>query len=466
MTQAPAIVPETEPPPHADGGDTSLPASFAQERLWFLHQIDAGSPLYNIPLAYDVRGPLNIGLLRESILDIIRRHESLRTNLAFEHGALVQVIHEDADFTLDVQDLSTLPDDERETRAAAAARSFIRRPFDLSKQPLLRVLLLKIGEESHQIVLNFQHSVFDGVSLGIFLRELAECYGARLEGREPALEPLPIQYGDFAVWQRQSLGGPLLEKQIAFWKERLREIPPPLELPTDRQPPKQPTTTGGDLFFTVPAAVHFALRDLCQREGVTLFMALTAAFQALLFRYTGQERMLTGAPVANRNHSETDRLIGLFVNTMVLRGDFRGDPSVRDLLRRTREETLSAVEHGDLPFEKLVQEMQIGQRDGRNPLFRTMLVLQTHAPISGFRDLEFRPMGHELNAAILDLLFEMIDDGTGLRGGISYSTDLFDRATIERLAGHFQTLLVMADLANVRSSPRYRALLGRLRARG
>jgi len=435
------IAAEPEPLPHTDSGDTTLPASFAQERLWFLHRVEPGSPLYNIPLAYDVSGPLDVEVLRESILDIIRRHESLRTNFVFENGELLQVIHEDATFPLEVHDLSTLPDSERETRAAGLARTFIRKPFDLSSEPLLRVVILKLGEDAHQLVLNIHHTVFDGVSLAIFFPELAECYGARLAGREPELEPLPIQYGDFAVWQREALAGPLVAKQVAFWKDRLREIPPPLDLPTDRQPSKQPTSAGGDLFFTVPAEVHFGLRDLCQSEGVTLFMALTAAFQALLFRYTGQERMLTGAPVANRGHAATDRLIGLFVNTVVLRGDFSDDPTVRGLLRRVREETLSAIEHGDLPFEKLVQELQIGQRDGRNPLFRTMLVLQNHGPVSGFHGLRFEPKGHELNAATLDLLIEMIDDGTGLRGGISYSTDLFDRTTIERLAGHFQTLL-------------------------
>jgi len=442
MLQPLAIAAEPELPLHTESrGDATLPASFAQERLWFLHRIEPGSPLYNIPLAYDVSGPLNIEVLRESILDIIRRHEPLRTNFVFENGELLQVIHEGANFPMEVRDLSTVPEFERETRAANLARAFVRKPFDLSKEPLLRVLILKLDAASHQFVLNVHHTVFDGVSLGIFFRELAECYSARAEGREPSHHSLPIQYGDFAAWQRQSLGNGMLERRLAFWKERLRDIPPPLDLPTDRQPPKQPTTNGGDLFFTLPAGVHYALRDLCQREGVTLFMALTAAFQALLFRYTGQERMLTGAPVANRSHAQTDQLIGLFVNTVVLRGDFRGDPTVRELLRRVREETFSAIEHGDLPFEKLVQALDIGGRDGRNPLFRTMLVLQNHAPVSGLDGLCFHPKGHELNGATLDLLIEMIDDGAGLRGGISYSTDLFERSTIERLAGHFQTLL-------------------------
>jgi amino acid adenylation domain-containing protein len=441
MLQPPAIAADAESPSHTDGGDATLPASFAQERLWFLHRVEPASPVYNIPLVYDVSGPLNIECLRAAVADIIRRHEALRTNFAFENGELVQVIHEETELPLDVQDLSADPAETSDERAAALTAAFSRRPFDLRCEPLLRLMILKFGAEAHRLVLNVHHTVFDGVSLGIFLQELAHCYGARLEKRSPLLPALPIQYGDFAVWQRQSLAGALLERHVGFWKERLRDQPPALELPADRQPPKQPTSAGGDVFFTIPAEVSFAMRDLCQREGMTLFMALTAAFHALLFRYTGQERMLTGAPIANRGHAETERLIGLFVNTIVLRGDLRGDPTGRELLRRTREEILSAIEHGELPFEKLVQELHVGQRDGRNPLFRTMLALQNHAALAEPPSLHLTPRSVELNAARMDLLVEMIDDGKSLRGGVSYSTDLFERSTIERFTGHFRTLL-------------------------
>ena len=449
MLQSPTIIPKdnASAPQMRAGADTVLPASFAQERLWFLAQYEPGSPLYNIPLAYDISGSLNIDALRESLLDIVRRHESLRTNLVFENGGLLQLIHESASCPMEVSDLSLLPAPQRENRAAEIARAFIRRPFDLPTEPLLRVLILGLGTQSHRLVLNVHHGVFDGVSLGIFLRELAECYGARLAGREPSLKPLPIQYGDFAVWQRQSMQGALLERHLAFWRERLSDLPSTLDLPADRQPQAKSTTDGGDFFFALPAEISIALRELCRREGVTLFMALMAGFQSLLFRCTGQERMLVGAPVANRGRAETEHLIGLFVNTVVLRGDFRDNPSVRELLRRVRDETLTAIEHGDLPFEKLVRELQVSRRDGRNPLFRTMLVLQDHSAPASLPGVRLTPVTHELNAATLDLLIEMIDDGDGIRGGISYSTDLFERATIERLAGHFTTLLRgMAEL--------------------
>jgi amino acid adenylation domain-containing protein len=422
-------------------GDVTLPASFAQERLWFLHQLEPGSPLYNIPLAYDVAGALDISALEDSIRAIIRRHEALRTNLVAENGELLQLIHQDAEFAAEVVDLSTFPKPEQDDRAAALARAFIRKPFDLCREPLLRVLVLKCDEDSFQLVLNIHHSVFDGVSLGIFFRELAEIYAARIEGRQPSLPPLAIQYGDFADWQRQSLRGAPADRKVEFWRERLRDFPPDLDLPTDKQPARNPTTEGGDYFFALPDDLALALRELCRREGITLFMAFTAAFQALLFRYTGQERMLIGVPVSNRDREETEHLIGLFVNTVVLRGDFRGDPTVRELLRRVRDETLTAIEQGDLPFEKLVHELQIGRREARNPLFRTMIVLQDHSLIAGLPGLHLSPMAHQLNAATLDLLIEMIDDGTGLRGGVSYSTDLFEPATIQRLAEHFTMLL-------------------------
>ena len=443
MVNSPAHIqkPQDTAPQSRAGADVALPASFAQERLWFLGQYEPGSPLYNIPLAYDISGPLNIDALRESLLDVVRRHESLRTNLVFENGELLQLIHGNAACPFETRDLPDLPAQERESRADDAMRAFIRMPFNLSAEPLLRILVLGFDGQSHRLVLNVHHSIFDGVSVGIFFRELAEFYSARLEGRAPSLKPLAIQYGDFAAWQRQSLQGSLLEKHLVFWKDRLRDMPPPLDLPVDRQPPAQPTTKGGDYFFTLPADLALGLRELCHREGVTLFMGLMAAFQTLLFRHTGQERMLVGAPVANRSRAETEQLIGLFVNTVLLRGDFHDDPRVRELLRRVKNETLAAVEHGDLPFEKLVHELQLGRRDGRNPLFRTMLVLQDHAMAASLPGLRLSPHPAALGTAALDLLIEMIDEGTGIRCGVSYSADLFDAATIGLLAGHFLTLL-------------------------
>ena len=400
MVNSPAHIqkPQDTAPQSRAGADVALPASFAQERLWFLGQYEPGSPLYNIPLAYDISGPLNIDALRESLLDVVRRHESLRTNLVFENGELLQLIHGNAACPFETRDLPDLPAQERESRADDAMRAFIRMPFNLSAEPLLRILVLGFDGQSHRLVLNVHHSIFDGVSVGIFFRELAEFYSARLEGRAPSLKPLAIQYGDFAAWQRQSLQGSLLEKHLVFWKDRLRDMPPPLDLPVDRQPPAQPTTKGGDYFFTLPADLALGLRELCHREGVTLFMGLMAAFQTLLFRHTGQERMLVGAPVANRSRAETEQLIGLFVNTVLLRGDFHDDPRVRELLRRVKNETLAAVEHGDEHIEV------------RQEFAQSSRLPHSHREVRAFSPLWESVIQREVNS--LDLVSEWLEHGT------------------------------------------------------
>ena len=439
-------------PPRETSADVSLPSSFAQERLWFLQRLNPEGWAYNVPVAFAVTGALDPGVLRESLLDVIRRHEVLRTNFAIHDGELQQIIHPAAECPLEVADLSASADTEHGKRAAELERRFVRRPFDLSADPLLRVLVIRFSSESHRVVLNIHHIVFDGGSLDILLRELAESYAARAGGRAVQTDELPIQYGDFAAWQRDALTADVLAQRVTFWRDRLRDFSETLELPEDIRADAK-DDAGAEVFFTVDAPTASALRALCGREGVTLFMGLMAGFQVLLHRYSGQDRLLVGTPVTDRSKRETERLIGLFVNTIVLRADLRDDPTVRAFLARARTEILDAMAHADLPFEKVVEGLHDGPRDGRNPLFRTMLVLQDRPAAIRFAGLELHPVPVEFGAAKMDLLLEMTGLGGELRGAISYAEGRFARGTIERFAGHFVTLLrAMSDAPDARLS--------------
>ena len=420
----------------------TLPASCGQERLWFLHERDAGRMAYNVPVAFDVSGPLDLAALRESCLDVVRRHEVLRTTFLFEHGELLQVIHDEATSPFEVVDLSDIPDRERETRMAEISRSLVRQPFDLARGPLARFFVLRFDDRRHRFLLNVHHIVFDGWSVGILLRELAAFYRARLSGEPASLDPLRLQYGDFAAWQREWLKGAACREQLAFWKDQLRELPEHLALPTDHPGALDDGADGADLVFALPADLGPALQAFCRREGITLFMALLAGFQALLHRYTGQEQLLVGTPVANRSRVEVEGLIGFFVNTVVLRGDLSGNPTFRELLSRVREAALGAFDHADLPFEKVVGQLPPERRNSPSPLFRTMLVLQDQSPaLPEFPGLQLRRRTVELGAAKFDLLLEFTADGPALNGCVSYRADLFERGTIERLTGHLTTLL-------------------------
>ncbi|HEY2738150.1 MAG TPA: amino acid adenylation domain-containing protein, partial [Thermoanaerobaculia bacterium] len=435
------------------------PLSFAQQRLWFIDQLEPGSALYNMPVALRVEGPLRIAVLRLVLSEIVRRHEALRTVFAVSEGGEglpVQVVQPAAPFALPVVDLSGLPEKEREALAAILAGEEGRRPFDLTRDLMLHCLLLRLappGEPAdHAVALTMHHIASDGWSTGILVREVAALYAALAEdtaGRPSPLPELPVQYADFAVWQNSWLHGETLERELAYWRRELAGLPPLLELPTDRPRPAVQSYRGATRLVRLPAGLTGQMEALARREGATLFMVLLAGFQVLLSRYSRQQDLAVGSPIAGRNRAEVEGLIGFFVNTLVLRGDLTGnragEPSSRELLRRVRRTALAAYTHQDVPFEKLVEELAPVRSLGHTPLFQVMFVLQ-NAPAEGLEipNLYLRPMATKGTTAKFDLTLGLQEWSGQLVGAIEYVTELFDAATVERLAGHFERLLVTA----------------------
>ena len=418
------------------------PLSFAQQRLWFIEQLEQGTPTYNSGRAARLRGPIDTAVLRRSLDDIVERHEALRTSFTATDGFPVQRIAGTLSLPLPIADLSGLPEHEREAQAQRLAVEEIRRPFDLTRAPLLRVRLVRLGPEEHILILTMHHIVSDEWSQGILFRELAIVYQAHLAGAPPALPDLPIQYADYAVWQREWLQAERLERELTYWRERLRGAPPLLELPTDRPRPPIQTFRGAKRSVLLPPGLVFGLRVLSRSEGSTLFMTLLAAFQTLLARYTGQDDIVVGSPIAGRTRTETEGLIGCFVNTLVLRTDLSGDPTFRELLRRVREVAFGAYDHQDLPFERLVEELQPERSLSHSALLQVMFTLQNApAPIPRLAGLEAELEPIERGVAKFDMSLHLRDDVDGLRALLEYNTDLFDADTIARLLGHFRTLL-------------------------
>ncbi|HLL46295.1 MAG TPA: condensation domain-containing protein, partial [Longimicrobiaceae bacterium] len=331
--------------------DGPLPLSFAQERLWVIDRMDPGGAAYNMPFTLRLRGELDEGALRAALDALVERHESLRTTFPASGGPPVQAVHpaEGAPFRL--EPLDGVPDDEREARALAAAAEEAWRPFDLAAGPLFRAALFRVAADDHVLVLAQHHVVTDGWSMGVLFRELSALYAALVRGEPSPLAPLPVQYADYAVWQRGWLAGETLERQVAFWRERLAGAPPLIELPTDRPRGVVQTTRGGAHHFRLPAATLESLRALARAEGATLFMTALAGWALLLSRYARQDDVVVGTPIAGRTHEVLEGLVGMFVNTLALRTDVGGDPSFRELLGRVREGTLGAYAHQDLPFE-------------------------------------------------------------------------------------------------------------------
>jgi len=432
--------PEARPaeiPRRADAGPA--PLSFAQQRLWFHEQLEPGQPTYNVPIAVRLRGPLDIAALEASLRDIVQRHAILRATFAAVNGEPAQVVTAARDVPLGVVEASALSADEVETQLVAEARV----PFDLGQGPLWRARVLRLAEAEHILQLTFHHIVFDGWSLGVFFRELGALYAARVTGQAPALPELPIQYADFAVWQRAWLQGDALQRQLAYWQQRLSGPPPALGLPTDRPRPPIQTHNGALHRFTLPAALYAEAQALAQKEGVSLFMLLLATFEALLYRYTGQEDFVIGAPIANRTRSEVEGLIGFFVNTLALRSDLSGNPTFRELLDRTRRGALEAYEHQDLPFEQLVEALQPERDLSRSPLFQVMFSFQNDSSA----DLHGLAAAHHVidnRTALFELSLDVEETPQGLRGSFEYNTDLFDAVTVQRMAGRFETVLAGA----------------------
>ncbi len=431
----------------------SLPLSFAQQRLWFLDQLEPGSSFYNIAAAVRLDGPLNVSALNSAFAEIIRRHESLRTTFASAGGAPRQVIAPELKLTLPVFDLGSLPASEREAEASLRAGEEAQRPFDLSIGPLLRATLLRLTDKEHVLLLTMHHIISDGWSMRVLVREVATLYEAFAAGRPSPLPEPSIQYADYAAWQREWLQGALLEKQIEYWQRRLDGVQP-LDLPTDRPRPPVQTYAGARYDFELPAELTRRLKTLGQRAGATLFMTLMAAFQTLLHRYSGQEDICVGTPVAGRTRLDTESVIGFFVNALVLRTTVSSTSSFKQVLARVRDATLEAQTHQDLPFERLVEILQPARDMSRTPFFQVMFALQ-EAVLESVQlpGLNLSPVKSEQTTAKVDLALLMEETANGLRGSFEFNTDLFDLATVERLTGHFRQLLdAVSDNAEERVS--------------
>jgi amino acid adenylation domain-containing protein len=430
------------PPIEPVSREAVLPLSFAQQRLWFLDQLEPGSSLYNILTAVRLTGRLNVSALEQTLSEIIRRHEVLRTSFPVIDGNPRQLIAPAQPVHLSVINLSELTEADSEAEVRRIAAEQAQRPFDLAQGPLLRVSLLRLSEESHALIFTMHHIISDGWSMGVLIREVATLYEAYCEGRPSPLPELNIQYADFAHWQRQWLQGEVLEAQLAYWEQQLGGTLPVLELPTDRPRPAVQSYHGATRSFMLDKGTSEALRDLSRQKGVTLFMTLLAAFQTLLARYTGQGEIIVGTDIANRNRGETEALIGFFVNQLVMRTDFSDDPTFSELLRRVREATLAAYMHQDLPFELLVQRLQPERDLSRAPIFQTKLVLQNvpHEELK-LPGLTLGSVAVENVAARFDLTLVMLDLPDGLSGFIEYNTDLFDDSRMMRLLDHFNRLL-------------------------
>jgi acyl carrier protein len=419
-----------------------LPLSFAQQRLWFLDQLVPGNPFYNIPIAVEIEGRLAVIPLKRSLTEIVRRHEALRTTFSARNGRAVQEIWPPSVMPVPVVDLSGLGHSSREVEARRLAEHEADRPFELSRGPLIRALLVRRAEAEHQLSLTVHHIVADGWSMGVLVRETAALYEAFRSGEPPPLAELPIQYADFTQWQRQWLQGEVLDQHLGYWRKQLAQLPA-LRLPTDRARPAVQSYRGGTRAFSLSHELSRAVRELTASEGVTPFMTLLAAFQALLFRYTAQDDIAVGSGIANRNRVEIEGMVGFFVNMLVLRTDLSGDPSFRDLLGRVREVCLSAYAHQDLPFEKLVDELAPERNLSHEPLFQVVFEVQNF-PVraSSHPDgLRLRPTELEGRSAKYDLSLYFWGETEPLSGYFEYSTDLFEAATIERMLSHYQSLL-------------------------
>src|ERR671914_472306 len=353
-----------------------LSLSFAQERLCFLDQLEGPSATYNEQVGLRLSGLLDVGALQRSLGEVVRRHEVLRTSFPTVEGVAVQRIAPVLEVGLPVVELQGLGDGEREAEVRRLAAEEAQRPFDLARGPLLRVCLLKLGEEDHGLLLTLHHIVTDGWSLGVFIHELSALYQAFSTGRPSPLAALPIQYADFAAWQREWLQGAVLEEQLGYWQQQLAGAPSIFELPTDRPRPAVQGFRGASVAFGLEAELTQGLKALSQRAGVTLFMTLLGAFMVVLARYSRQEDIVVGSPIANRTHSQTEGLIGFFVNTLVLRADLSGDPPFEELLRRVRRVALEAYAHQEVPFERVVEALQPERSLSHSPLFQVMFALQ------------------------------------------------------------------------------------------
>ncbi|MUG96208.1 amino acid adenylation domain-containing protein [Scytonema sp. UIC 10036] len=433
LDETPKIAPRENP--------DKAPLSFAQARLWFLNQLQPESSAYNIPAAIRIEGQLNVVALEQSLSKIVQRHEALRTTFITQDEQPIQVIHPASTFVLPIVNLQQFSESEQKAQALQIAAQEAEQPFNLTRDRLLRGKLLCLSQQEHILLLTMHHIVSDGWSLGVLVRELATFYNAS-NHKGVLLPPLPIQYPDYAVWQRQWLKGEVMEAQLTYWKQQLGGRLPVLQLPTDRPRPPIQTFRGAKQALLLPKSLSEQIDNLSQQAGVTLFITLLTAFKILLYRYTGEEDILVGSPVANRNRAQTEDLIGFFINMLVLRTNLGANPTFRELLGRVREVVLGAYQHQELPFEKLLETLQLERSTSHSPLFQVMFALQnTPMPALEFVGLKLSPLEIDNKTAKFDLTLDLEETPNGLKGWLEYSTDLFDASTIKRMAGHFQTLL-------------------------
>jgi amino acid adenylation domain-containing protein len=424
----------------------AAPLSFAQSRWWFLGQLERdAAPLHNWIRATRWSGPLNIPLLGRSLEEVVRRHQALRTRFLNQDGDPVQEPAPAGPFPLPVIDLSSLPAAEREEEAGRLAAQELLEPFDLEGGRLLRASLLRLGSEEHVLVLVIHHITSDGWSMQLLLRELVTLYSAFAGGHPCPLPELPIQYADYARWQRSHFQGSTLESELTYWREQLRGAPPALELPSDRPRPTVRTYAGAQQSFMLPGSLVEALTTLARRERASLFMVLLAAFKVLLWRYTGQTDLVVGVPTAGRTRVELEGLIGCLANALVLRTDLAGDPSFRQVLARVRTVALGAYAHQELPFEKLVEELQPERSPSHHPIFQVMFNFRDFPPAMGeIAEVRLEDIKVERGTALFDLSLAVVRGSGGITCGFGYSTDLFDPATVARLGSHYRALLESA----------------------
>ena len=423
----------------------SMPLSFAQQRLWFLEQLEPGDPLYNIPQMFRMRGKLDVSALQRALNKVVERHESLRTTFGSRDSEPMQVIAQQMEMPLPVTDLRRLSELSRESEVEKLATAEARKAFNLAAGPLVRAQLLRLSDEDHILLFTMHHIVSDRWSMGVVSEELAAHYAAFVSGKPSTIPELHIQYPDFAAWQRSWMQGEALSSQLTYWKQQLAGAPRVLELPTDRTRPPVLSAAGDTTSVILPRALLEKLTALSRTEGATLFMTLLAAFQTLLTRYSGQEDVVVGSPIANRQFAELEPLIGFFVNTLALRGDLSGDPSFRSLLARTKEVCLNAYAHQDVPFEKLVEELQPERSLSHSPVFQVLFALQ-NAPMQSLElpGVKMERVPLYTGTSMFDMSWFAIEVPEGLLVRAEYSTDLFEKQTMTRALGHFRKLLESA----------------------
>ena len=420
---------------------TQAPLSFSQERLWFLYQLDPESYAFNITNAVRLTGNLNVASLENALNEIVRRHEALRTTFANVGGEPVQIIAPELRIPLPVIDLRYLPTRAREDEATRLITAEARKPFDLTHESLLRTLLVQLDDNEHVALLVMHHIVSDGWSMGVLVRELCALYAAYAANQPSRLPELSLQYADFTTWQRERLSGARLDELLGYWKKQLCGDLPVLELPVDRPRGATPTFKGAVQSFTISPALSKSLELLSKQEGATMFMTLLAAIQFLLQRYTNQDDIPIGVNIANRTRRDIEGLIGFFVNNLVLRGDLSGNPTFRELLRRTREVTLGAYAHQELPFEMLVEALRTERRSNAS-LFQVMFVMQnTPAAALDLPGLKLEPFKVSDEQSAFDLTFFTKETAEGIVGWLEYNSDLFNATTISLMLERFQLLL-------------------------